>query len=503
MRELELKLAAPGSFVMPPLFNDQIGVTAVNELSQLDMKTIYYDTADLRLARNGVTLRYRRGEDGGPRWTLKLPVSGADATMREEQHFPGKSGQVPKQAKDLVTAYTRSSPLIAVSAISTRRYRWVLKGADDSELAEVVDDDVSVLDDGQIVGRFRELEVEGRALDHQGLERVAVLLREAGATATEPIPKSVRALGVRATGPADVPNELRVAPSDPAGRAVQAALVAGLRRLIAHDAGVRLGLDIEAVHQMRVATRRLRSDLRTFSPLIEASWAEPIRGDLKWLGGALGDVRDVDVLSEDLHSRAEDLQDELAPLFEHLAAEHSAARGKLLKALRSARYKSVLDRLVDAVTTPAFTPRSQRPCSEELPALVETTWRKLAEAGRAVGIDDSDEVYHSVRILAKRARYAAEAVAPALGVDSAKDAKRFASAAAGVQEVLGEVQDAVVALELIETIASEHSRSGRINMALGRLAEREAIRRNGGRSAFNTKWKNLDRKKNLRWLHHE
>lgn len=500
MREVEVKLAAPGSFVMPPLYNDRIGVTGVDELPALDMRTTYYDTTDLRLARSGVTLRYRRGEDGGPRWTLKLPVTGQDMTIRDEQHWPGNSNHIPVEATDLVTAYARLAPLRPVSSIRTRRYRWLLKGADDSELAEVVDDEVSVFDDGHVVGRFRELEVEARQMERGGLDRIAGLLTEAGAMAAEPIPKSVRALGVRATGPADVPIDLKVGPSDPAGRAVQAAFAAGLRRLIAHDAGVRLGEDIEAVHQMRVATRRLRSVVRTFAPLIESTWADPIKDDLKWLGGLLGAVRDIDVLQEEFEARGDDLRAHLGPLFEHLDVGRRGAREQLLDALRSERYKDVLERLVEAVAAPAFTPRSQRPCAEELPELVEDEWRKLARAGRALGPDDPDTSYHKVRIRAKRARYAAEAVAPALADSQSKDASRFAKAAARVQGVLGQMQDAVVATEFIHKIADEHPRSGRFSLALGRLMERQVRRRDEARAAFPSAWSALDRKRNLRWL---
>jgi CHAD domain-containing protein len=500
MREVELKLAVPGSFVMPPLFNDRLGITEVDELPELDMRTTYYDTADLRLARSGVTLRYRTGEEGGARWTLKLPVLGEGMTIRDEQHFSGAPHRVPADAQDLVTAYVRAAPLASVASIRTRRHRWLLKTADAAELAEVVDDEVSVVDDGQVVGRFRELEVEARLLDKKGIERVAALLTEAGAMASEPIPKFVRALGSKATAPADVPRELDVSPSAPAGRAVQAALAADLARLIAHDPGVRLGVDDEAVHQMRVATRRLRSDMRTFAPLIEPEWAGPIVDELKWLGKALGAVRDVDVLIEEFERSGADFRDSLDPLFDHLTARRAAARDALVADLRSDRYKALLDRLVEAVAAPAFTPRSQRACAEELPVLVAGAWRNLARAGRGLRETDSDKTWHKVRIRAKRARYAAEAVAPALASSNSKDATRFAKACAKVQGVLGELQDAVVAIGVIDEIASAHPRSGRLNVALGRLIERQATRRGRARARFPKAWKKLDSEKNLRWL---
>jgi CHAD domain-containing protein len=501
MREVELKLAARSSFVMPPLFNDRVGVADVEELPLLETETTYFDTTDLRLARSGVTLRYRVGEAEGPRWTLKLPVTGEDMTVRDEQHFSGGADAIPEEASDLVTAYARSGPLKRASSIATRRYRWLLKSSDGTDLAEVVDDDVSVFDNGRVVGRFRELEVEGRRMDRSELERIAVLLKDAGATAAEPIPKSVRALGVRATGTSDIPTEIQVGPTQPSGRVVQAALAAGLRRLIAHDPGVRLGRDIEAVHQMRVATRRVRADLRTFSALLQPAWAEPIKADLRWLANVLAPVRDVDVLTGEFKSRGADLEADLATLFEHLAAKRRAARDVLLDALRSERYTELLDRLVAAVGAPAFTPDSQKPCGELLPQLVGESWRRLARAGRELSPKDPYSAYHKVRIKAKRARYAAEAVAPALDASVSESAMSFAGATAKLQDTLGELQDAVVAIDLLDSVALVNAASA-LHVSLGRLIEREVARREKARADFPGVWKRLDRKKKTGWLSH-
>ena len=500
MREVELKLAVEGSFVMPPLFHDGLGVAEVEELPTLDMRSTYYDTSDLRLARSGVTLRHRTGESGGPRWTLKLPVAGEGATVRDEQHFEAPAGRVPRAAKDLATAYVRSATLAPVASMRTRRHRWALKDMGGEELAEVVDDEVSVYEGRRAVGRFRELEVEGRSLGLEELSGIADLLREAGATPSEPIPKAVRALGARATGQPDVPSDIEVAPSDPSGRAVQRALARGLGRLLTNDPGVRLGDDVESVHQMRVATRRLRSDLRTFAVLVQEEWSGPLVTELKWLGETLGRVRDLDVQIERLRAVSGDLQEDASVLFEVLGQRHAEANEALLHDLGSARYKRLLDGLVDAVAAPAFTTRARAPCVEELPPLVAKTWRKLAKAGRKLEPEGPDDDFHRVRILAKRARYAAEAVGGPLGAARSKQAKRFARACAAVQETLGELQDAVVASGLIQAVAAEHPCNGRVNLALGRLIERHQLRQAEARSSFPQVWKRLDTKRNLAWL---
>jgi CHAD domain-containing protein len=498
MRELELKLAVHGSFVMPPLYVDGL-VTEVEELPTLDMRTTYYDTPSLQLARWGITLRHRTGEEGGARWTLKLPVPSEGPGAHEERHFSGASNRVPDDAKDLVTAFVRHSSLSSVAAIRTRRHRWMLIDDAGEDLAEVVDDEVSVLQSRRVVGRFRELEIEDRRLGRGGLEEIAAVLKSAGAMAAEPIPKFVRALGARATADPDVPADVPLSPDDPAGRAVQAALARGLSRLLANDPGVRIGEDPEPVHQMRVGARRLRSDLRTFAPLIDESWAADLVEDLRWIGGGLGDVRDLDVQIGHFSAVSGDLSREVRPLFDHLREQRERARAVALEELRSARYRDALDRLIEAVNAPVFTPSAQEPCVRALPPLVAGAWRKLERNGRSLKSDDTDEDFHKVRIRAKRARYAAEAVAPALG-SAEKDALRFAKRCSALQDVLGAIQDAVVATNTLLEVASRHRSAGALNIALGRLVERESARRKSMRESFADVWKDLDSKKVVSWL---
>jgi CHAD domain-containing protein len=111
-----------------------------------------------------------------------------------------------------------------------------------------------------------------------------------------------------------------------------------------------------------------------------------------------------------------------------------------------------------------------------------------------------DEDYHAVRKLAKQSRYAAEAVAPALGRKRGRRAKAFAKRAADVQDVLGELQDAVVAEETIEHFAGDGSRTGEVNFAAGRLLERQHVGRANARGDFAATWRKLDRKKRRRWM---
>jgi CHAD domain-containing protein len=495
--ETEFKFAVGDTFALPAFDAGKAGVVDVRELSPQELKASYYDSEDLRLARSGITLRYRTGEEAGGVWSLKLPVD-KDGTSRDELHFEGDPPTVPDAALDLVFAYRRGSKLDRVAKLVTRRRRWSLRGEDEDELAELVQDDVSVLDGERILGRFTELELEKRRIDVRGLEHIAQVLREAGALSAEPIPKAVRAIGPEATAPPDIPSPPTIGPDAPADTAIKGAFTSALRRLLRNDPYARLG-DAEGVHQVRVAARRLRSDLRTFSPLLDPSWARNIGGELRWLADALGEVRDLDVLHARLRSFSEGLEDDLAPLFDELKARHDAAKQHMLEEMRSERYRRLIETLVEAANHPALTADASAKSVKALPPLVSKAWKKLAKKARQLDPDDDEEAFHKVRIRAKRVRYASETAAASLEGDSAKKAFAFAKHAEKIQDVLGETQDAAVAQRVIMEIAPAH-RDLNFAVAAGRLIERQYVDSESIRARFFEVWRAFDRKKNRSWL---
>ncbi len=489
VRERELKLAVAESFMVPDLTDDGLGVLEVRELPELDLRSTYHDTADLRLARSGVTLRYRSGDDSGPVWTLKLRVAGRDGTERDEHSFPGLPEEVPAEARQLVAAVARREPLVPVASLHTRRRRWLLLADGGAPLAELADDEVSVLDGERVVSRFRELELESRGPELKQLRPVAARLRRAGAVLAEPVPKAIRAMGPRADAQADV-TPLTAGPDDPAGVAVKAALAAGTLRLIENDPATRLG-DEEGLHQMRVATRRLRSDLRTFSPLLDGAWADGLSHELQWLGGLLGAARDLDVQIAGLEATGADLGPGLAPLFSRLRDRRAAARGELLAAIGDERYMNLLDRLVEAQREPLLGPLAEMPAHEVLPPHLARPWQKLERRASALRPDDPDAQYHEVRIRAKRVRYAAEALAPAMKGSSR--VARLGARAAELQELLGGMQDAVVGEQEIKRVLGEVPRDAKYGFAAGRLIEREQRVVAQARDAFPEAWKRARR----------
>ncbi len=194
---------------------------------------------------------------------------------------------------------------------------------------------------------------------------------EAGAIDGQQMSKVARALGPAALEAADVvPVELE--DDATAGDVVRAAIAGSVRRLLRHDPGVRLGDDIEQVHQARVATRRLRSDLRTFSSLVDEMWAKKLREDLAWLADLLGAVRDLDVLFDRLEMQVAALPLEDEPgghdLLARLAAERAEARAALMVAMESDEYIEVLQSLIAAAAAPALTAEAAQPAGAVLAA---------------------------------------------------------------------------------------------------------------------------------------
>jgi CHAD domain-containing protein len=490
-----VKLGASPGFRVPPLDDLDDGMSALAR-PDVVLQATYFDTPDLRLTRAGASLRYR-SDDG---WTVKLPTDGqhGDALHRSELHVDGPPGTPPAAALDLVRPFARSVPIGVVSRLRTLRRRVDLFDAAGERLGEVDDDEVSVLDGRRVGARFREVEVEIGASAPADLQsRIVERLRNAGAGDPDPVPKVVRALGPRALEPPDVvARELDDGAT--AAEVVRSAIANALRRLMVHDAGVRLGDDAEAVHQARVATRRLRSDLRTFRDFLEPEWNESLREELKWLGAELGTVRDGDVLVDRLRSHARRLPDEEHLVVERVISRRSAERDdahtELLDAYRGSRYVELLDRLVDAIREPLFTEAADGRAAEVLPEVVKGPWKHLRDAVDALGDAPPDESLHDVRKRAKRCRYAVEAVAPVVG----KRAREFASRVADVQEVLGEHQDAVIARTWLGKAAADLSPNEAY--AAGMLAGVELGAASTSRDAFPAAWKSAAKKQLRTWL---
>ena len=448
--ERELKLEPGEGFVLPELGGE-------SQPTRVFVST-YHDTPDLALARHGLTLRHRV-EHGTGLWQLKLPRGLARAELEQA----GPPARPPIELVALLVAYLRGKELAPVARLRTRR-QVVRAGG-----AEIVDDFVSVLDGQRVRRRFRELEVELVGGDEATLERLAEELRRAGAVAGDVRPKLYRALDL------DVPAD------DPAvskGTAPLAALGLALgeqaRRLLVHDPGVRLGSDPEDLHQLRVATRRLRAFLRAGRPMLDRAWSEPLRDEIGWLGRALGPARDLDVLVERLRADAADVGAPVDGLLAALEAEQASARVVVVGALSSDRYLTLLGRLDDVSEPPGD--------GDAIPLrdIWRAEWKRTRKALSRLDDASGDSDLHAGRIRVKRVRYAAELAAHELG----KRGRTFVDAAKELQDVLGAHQDATVAEERIRAWAA----GGGDAAAASLLLAREDARKEASRGAWPEAW---------------
>lgn len=486
MAERRVTLAAPPAFHLPALDDSGQAWVVGNEVEQR-LESVYWDTVDLRLARWDCSLRHRPGEG----WTLHVPDPGG---TRSPLRFDGPARHPPEAAAALVRAYARRAPLQPVARLSTWRRLEPLCDDAGETLLTVVDDEVSILQGRRVAARFRELSVVA-AEDEAALADVVVArLSAAGAAVTRTIPNHIRALGPIASVPEVATPPLSAAPR--ASEVVKAAIAAAVINLLRRDPGLRLGGDPEDVHQARVALRRLRSNLRTFKALVEPEWSAQLRQETGWLAGELGGVRDREVLLERLESEIASLEPPdrrvARDLPERLRTELTEARAELRTALDSDRYLDLVELLIDAARYPRLTAEASASALEILPALVRRPWRALRRDVQALPSDPPDDSLHRVRILAKRARYAAEAAAVVVGAPAA----RFAKRAAALQTVLGEHQDSVVAREWIRGAAGRGGRA----FAAGILYGLEHGQAQQARREWSGVWDKLSKRKLRSWM---
>ena len=311
--------------------------------------------------------------------------------------------------------------------------------------------------------------------------------------------KAGAALGPRAAVPPDVPELAWPPPSAPAGEVVSAYLALHCRRLLLADLLLRRDLP-DAVHQMRVSARRLRSGLKVFEPLLQDTWARRMRAELGWMASGLGAARDTEVLRERLDAHAGELADDEAAQAQavidaRLDERMLSAAAETLAVVDSQRYAALLEDLVDGVRRPPLSELAARPAQDTLPRLVTRAFHRLERRASGLEMQTPSPVWHEARIAAKRARYAADAVAPVLGHDMERLAERLAD----VTEVLGHHQDAHVAqVTLREWVPRADSQGA---FALGRLLAIEEAAEMADRVAFLDLWPSVRRSAHHAGIH--
>ncbi|MDQ6673312.1 MAG: CHAD domain-containing protein [Chloroflexota bacterium] len=247
-----------------------------------------------------------------------------------------------------------------------------------------------------------------------------------------------------------------------------------------HAPGARAGSDPFHVHQMRVATRRMRAALRLFADTLPVG-ATTLNEELKWFASQLGPVRDLDVQLHRVHATAGTLgvAGPLAAYADWLENQQQCARKKLAEAFESRRFGALVQGLQRLDAWPIA---ESPPVVAEAPRQLRQAYTQLRKRANAVDDQTPAAALHAVRIRAKRLRYTAEFFQPTYG----KPARRLAERVVSVQDLLGNLQDGIVSRQHIHA-AVQSSADGwpaQTTLALGRLVQFEADREMELRAGF-------------------
>ena len=466
------------------------------------LEIVRYDTPDLRLAAAGIRLELVR-EPGAAQWRLHLPDGdNDDEVLRIPIAVPDVEGADPDGPPDeldaLVRGVRRDRPLQPVGRVRTVRTPTRLV-APSGLRAVLVRDEITVatLGSSTTVDAWTEFELRpperGRALADE-LER---RLGEVGADVGEP---AVTAVLDRLLTPRP---RLRspAGPKGSAGAVVLPYLGKQVDRIAAEDVRVRRD-EPDAVHAMRVASRRARSALQVYRPLFDAARSRALAAELKHLGQALARARDAEVQRERMTSALAALDPDLvlgpvlAQVTRHFAREEAEARAAVLSELDGERYAALRTALDDLLADPPLTSRAGRPARKELPAIASRrAARRLERSVGALDRDPADDAaVHRVRKDAKRMRYAAEVAAPVVPT------KPFVKGLKGLQKALGEFQDTVVARALLRDLGARTHAAGDNGFTFGVLYGRDAVTAELAREALSDLWRRAWRPKPRRWL---
>ncbi|GJL69204.1 MAG: hypothetical protein NPIRA06_18390 [Nitrospirales bacterium] len=467
--EEEKKFRIPPGFQFPPDMGEPIPPRVFT--------STYFDSEHHRLGQLGLTLRKRVKQAHGV-WQLKIP----SGDNRLELEIASGSRSIPWEFQNLLRSFFRKQEAVQIGKLRTRR-KGVRIRKDGQVIAEVVQDSVALIRDKRIVHSFQEVEVELQGGTDTQLNPVRKILLHAGAEEKPLQPKIFQAL--------QLPYPLTVEFSDssaPPTAHIRERLHSQYLQMLQNDPGTRLGRDSEALHHMRVATRRMRAIIRAVSSFLAPEWTEQVRQELGWVGSLLGEVRDWDVLLESFRQNFHDFssseQRSFQTILKNFEDQRSVARAKLLEGLGSDRYLNLLNHFENSLIQLPF-----QPTPFTLTELAKKAFQKIQDiANTSNSLFGKSELHHTRRLL-KRARYAIELAEPLFG----KRAKRFLQQAKVVQDLLGLHQDAVVAEQRLLAFKN-HSRGTGIAYVTGLMVERLRNQQSQVYQQIPKQWQKLEKR---------
>ena len=459
--EIELKFLIPEEAVEAILARFP-GQPAVRQLD-----AVYYDTVDHALGRRGFGLRIRDGE-GGRKQTLKSASAGGVFTRGEwESRVEGPEPDRRLLDDTPAARVLNGAPLGPVFAVRVERLIWLVEQGDATIEAAL---DRGVLTAGDRRAEVCELELELKAGPPAALFDLARDLAAHAPLRLSLVSKAERGYALALDdGDQNRPGIARDGPAlDPdmtAGQALQALGRSALARLCADGEGLRERQDSEGLHRLRVAARRFRALFPVFRSLADDEAAHGVQAGLKWLAGALGPARDLDVFIDQVGSDdARAHTEALAAFSKALVDARSEAYDRAMAALDSARYRALTLEAAAWLEAGSWLTAHDRAKVRDGAATalarkaLDKRRRTILKRGKHLAALDP-AARHAVRIKSKVLRYAAEDLAP-LFPEHPRRAARFIEAVKALQDTLGALNDLIAraALARAVVLASDDAR---------------------------------------------
>lgn len=443
-REIELKfLCAPGDL------GAVLAAAPEGDDDSRELISVYFDTPDLVLQKAGVSLRVR--ESKGRR---TLTMKRGEGLAREEYEAPLEGDQPPSELAPLREILSEGDAAALTPAFNVRvnrRQRLVRYGEAEIELA---------LDQGEVSGGRRvspisEVELELKAGKPEALFDLARDLAKSAPLYISFDTKSARGQALVAGQPVEARrrDKVKLDREASAGGAFQQIARSSLGGIAANAAVLREAPQPEAVHQLRVAARRLRSALSTFRPVVEDHRYESVKDELRWLAKAFDQARNLDVFADQVLAPAQKMEAPpagLSALVSAVEAARQQARKEACEAAASERFRALMIDATAWVETGEWLGglAAAEPARAFAARTLARRMKKVLKRGRRIETRD-DETRHEVRIQAKKLRYAAEGLG-SLYAD--KKVERFVSRLKALQDTLGALNDIATAEPLLASL---------------------------------------------------
>ncbi len=507
--EIEVRLALPN----PDAITELPGMLAACGLSvgfarRCRVRDTYLDTADWWLYRAGIACRLREADDVSLELKTLAPARRGLSIRREfcETLAAAPSGRIDRLPGETIRAWLE--PLMPHPAVAAKMHlvqdRVLYDAASADGTAFRASADTVRVNDAE---PYVQIELELLEGAEQALRNLGDTFCKQFGLAPADGSKFERGLILVGLAPPVSPETVgyRLTPGDRFVEAACKVLHRNFERFRWNEPATRLGIDPAGLHDMRVATRRMRSALKHFREALPPRSVRGFRRDLKWVAAALGRVRDLDVYLQDLDARVASLPERRRSATGHyhdaLQARRDVARKALLRTLSTQRFADFVGRMTRFLDVGpagrAKAGRAMQPVAEAAAATIEGLYDKTLAQGRGLDKHSPDEALHAMRIRCKQLRYVSEFFEELYGAPAAAFIERVRR----IQRILGDHQDAVVAQAMIEAFVSHSpATGGRGREALGRLIAIERKNAARTRAGYFKTWSGFDRKRTWRRL---